>query len=270
MKTPQTFIARNEATAELCQSRNGHAVLSNLPLLLAFIFCLLFSLNGLAQSRDTSRKLIRHDTTVKSKPLIVVDGIIYNGDLKSIDPNDISSITVLKDPGATNIYGPQGANGVVIIQTKQYKKHSYPSQPLDSVVSKDALFVIDGVPSKNKLNDIDSKDIFSLDILKKGKGSDPSFEPVRDVVIVVTKAGATRAYQKKFSTFSKEYKQYINAHRDDGHLTYIINGIQVSANMDEKIRSLYGLKADSIKNIVFTSTPGQDSVSVLIVAIATK
>jgi len=51
-------------------------------------------------------------------PLIVIDGII-GGDLNSLSPQDIGSISVLKDASATAIYGANGANGVVLVTTKR-------------------------------------------------------------------------------------------------------------------------------------------------------
>jgi len=51
-------------------------------------------------------------------PLIVVDGIIGG----SYNPNDIESVTILKDAGATGLYGSKAASGVIIITTKQGKK----------------------------------------------------------------------------------------------------------------------------------------------------
>lgn len=55
-----------------------------------------------------------------NQPLIVIDGF-QGGDLKSLNPNDIASIEVLKDAAATAIYGAQGANGVILIETKMGK-----------------------------------------------------------------------------------------------------------------------------------------------------
>jgi TonB-linked SusC/RagA family outer membrane protein len=55
----------------------------------------------------------------KSQPLYVVDGIFLDGDdLGSINPNDIATMSVLKDASAAAIYGSRGANGVVVITTK--------------------------------------------------------------------------------------------------------------------------------------------------------
>lgn len=57
-----------------------------------------------------------------NSPLYVVDGIPYDGDLSSINPADIESMTVLKDASAGALYGARGANGVVMIQTKKGKE----------------------------------------------------------------------------------------------------------------------------------------------------
>lgn len=52
-------------------------------------------------------------------PLYVVDGVPYDGNISAINPNDIASITVLKDASAGALYGARGANGVVMITTKR-------------------------------------------------------------------------------------------------------------------------------------------------------
>merc|ERR1711959_659077 len=54
------------------------------------------------------------------EPLYVIDGVPQNGDnFRSLNPNEIASISVLKDAGATAIYGNRGANGVIIVETKR-------------------------------------------------------------------------------------------------------------------------------------------------------
>ena len=52
-------------------------------------------------------------------PLIIVDGAPYSGDLSNINPNDVESMTVLKDAASNALYGARGANGVIIITTKR-------------------------------------------------------------------------------------------------------------------------------------------------------
>ena len=51
-------------------------------------------------------------------PLYVVDGTIYNGNISDINPNDIASMSVLKDAASAALYGNRAAAGVVIITTK--------------------------------------------------------------------------------------------------------------------------------------------------------
>jgi len=54
------------------------------------------------------------------EPLYVIDGVPMSSDrFRSLNPNDIESINVLKDAGATAIYGNRGANGVIVITTKR-------------------------------------------------------------------------------------------------------------------------------------------------------
>ena len=57
-------------------------------------------------------------------PLYVVDGIPFDGDLSSLNPSDIESMTVLKDAASTALYGARGANGIIMITTKQGKGRS--------------------------------------------------------------------------------------------------------------------------------------------------
>ena len=52
------------------------------------------------------------------EPLIVMDGVPYEGSLNSINPKDIATLTVLKDAAANSMYGARGSNGVIMITTK--------------------------------------------------------------------------------------------------------------------------------------------------------
>lgn len=61
-----------------------------------------------------------------SSPLYVVDGVPYDGSLNSINPADIESMTVLKDAASSALYGSRGANGVIVITTKQGSKEAEP------------------------------------------------------------------------------------------------------------------------------------------------
>ena len=64
---------------------------------------------------------IRGTTTLSagSSPLIVLDGVIYNGSITDINPQDVASVDVLKDASSAAIYGAKSANGVICINTKK-------------------------------------------------------------------------------------------------------------------------------------------------------
>ncbi len=55
-------------------------------------------------------------------PLIVLDGLPIDGNLQTINPNDIENISILKDASATAIYGNRGSNGVILVTTKKGAK----------------------------------------------------------------------------------------------------------------------------------------------------
>jgi TonB-dependent SusC/RagA subfamily outer membrane receptor len=68
--------------------------------------------------------LVRGITSIgNSDPYYVIDGV-GGGSMHDLSPNDIESIQVLKDAGATAIYGISGSNGVIVITTKKGKGHS--------------------------------------------------------------------------------------------------------------------------------------------------
>ncbi|MCW3108992.1 MAG: TonB-dependent receptor [Segetibacter sp.] len=52
-------------------------------------------------------------------PLIVLDGVIYPGDLSDINPNDIATVDVLKDASSAAVYGAKAASGVILVTTKK-------------------------------------------------------------------------------------------------------------------------------------------------------
>lgn len=69
----------------------------------------------------------RSTILANDQPLIVLDNFPYEGDLNNINPNDVESITVLKDAAAASIWGVRAGNGVIVITTKKGKMN----QPLE-------------------------------------------------------------------------------------------------------------------------------------------
>lgn len=79
--------------------------------------------NSSGQFGETPNILIRGFGSISAdnSPLIVVDGMPYNGDMNNINPADIETMTVLKDAASNALYGARGANGVIMITTKRAK-----------------------------------------------------------------------------------------------------------------------------------------------------
>lgn len=76
---------------------------------------------GTSPTMDNTSLRVRGVNTISSddQPLIVVDNFPYEGDINSINPQDIESVTVLKDAAAASIWGAKAGNGVIVITTKK-------------------------------------------------------------------------------------------------------------------------------------------------------
>lgn len=72
---------------------------------------------------STSNIFVRGLSTINSgtEPLIILDNFPYAGNISNINPNDVESITVLKDASAASIWGAKSGNGVIVITTKKGK-----------------------------------------------------------------------------------------------------------------------------------------------------
>lgn len=76
-----------------------------------------------APGAQTGSITIRGKNSINAaSPLVIVDGV--PGSMNNIDPQDIESLSVLKDAASSAIYGVQAANGVIVITTKKGKKGS--------------------------------------------------------------------------------------------------------------------------------------------------
>lgn len=95
---------------------------------------------------------LRTGATGGSSPLIVLDNFPYDGDVNDINPNDIESVTILKDAAASSIWGAKAGNGVIVITSK---KAAY-DLPLSirfnhntTITSKPGLFQFDVIESED-------------------------------------------------------------------------------------------------------------------------
>lgn len=86
---------------------------------------------GLSVGMETDAKgntsmMIRGKSTIAAStdPLIVLDGVIYSGQMTDINPNDIERVDVLKDASSAAVYGAKAANGVVLVTTKRRRQEA--------------------------------------------------------------------------------------------------------------------------------------------------
>jgi TonB-linked SusC/RagA family outer membrane protein len=81
------------------------------------------NVGGVSTAGQVAELSIRGKTSLSAtdEPLIVLDGIIYNGSIADINIDDVESIDILKDASAAAVYGSRSANGVMIISTKRGK-----------------------------------------------------------------------------------------------------------------------------------------------------
>lgn len=77
--------------------------------------------NSSSQLGSSPSITIRGVSSISSgtEPLIVIDGMPFDGDLSLVNTNDIETMTVLKDAASNALYGARGANGVIMITTKR-------------------------------------------------------------------------------------------------------------------------------------------------------
>ncbi|WP_142685758.1 SusC/RagA family TonB-linked outer membrane protein [Chitinophaga polysaccharea] len=138
-------------------------------------------------------------------PLVVLDNFPYAGEIKNINPNDIESITILKDAAAASIWGARAGNGVIVITTKKGKIGSKMSFTVNSnltITSKPDLYNV-----KNYLQSSDyievEKFLFTKGIFNQDLVNTTTFTPVSPVVEILDK-------EKRGLISSAEAEEQIN------------------------------------------------------------
>jgi beta-lactamase regulating signal transducer with metallopeptidase domain len=116
------------------------------------------------------------------QPLYIYDGVkMSNDEIGKINPNNIADITVLKDKSAVEMYGKEGEDGVIIINSKD--------APKETIIEKKPLIIIDGekMPLGFELNNIKPSDIESISVIKDGGALEPYGEEGKNGVIVIVR-----------------------------------------------------------------------------------
>ncbi|MXN91145.1 SusC/RagA family TonB-linked outer membrane protein [Flavobacterium sp. Sd200] len=126
--------------------------------------------NGVSVYRNnstaTNQLMVRGISTINgpTSPLIVVDNFPYEGNINNLNPNDVESVTVLKDAAAASIWGTKAGNGVIVITTKKGKVN----QPLK--LSFNSSVTISNKPDLDYLTLMSSADYiaFEKDLYSRG------------------------------------------------------------------------------------------------------
>lgn len=128
-----------------------------------------FSTGPLAVQRNLNQSLlsVRGRSTISSNPnpLIIVDNFPYEGDLSTINPNDVENITILKDAAAAAIWGAFSGNGVIVITTKKGKNN----QPL--TVNVTSNFTVNEKPNQFYLPQLSTSDFIEVERFLFNRGA---------------------------------------------------------------------------------------------------
>ncbi|MGB3802209.1 MAG: SusC/RagA family TonB-linked outer membrane protein, partial [Lewinella sp.] len=120
--------------------------------------------------------------TASNSPLFVVDGIplLSSSAIETLNPRDIESINILKDASATAIYGSRGANGVVIVTTKQGQSGRFQLNYYGTVTTSD---IVDLAPSMSAQEFIEFRRwaAYNLDPDTYAHPDDPTLENDRTI-----------------------------------------------------------------------------------------
>jgi TonB-dependent starch-binding outer membrane protein SusC len=197
--------------------------------------------------------------TAGNDPLIVVDGSpVMQGDqsfftntsnaLSSINPNDVESVTMLKDASATSIYGSRGANGVLIITTKS-------GQQGKSKVDFRASYGVSKLANDNNYGVMTPEELVTyMRDAVRNVGLDPDnpnngryYVPASlatgktyDWMDIVTRNGKSQNYELTISGGNEKTKHYISAgYTDDEGVFYGVDfqKYQLRANIDHKVNN---------------------------------
>jgi len=193
-----------------------------------------------------------------NRAYIKIDDAVYNGRLESVDTADIKNISVLKPEDAVAIFGDRAANGAILIKTKHVKmialvKDTLPSAITPATLKQGAsLVLVDGEIYKGDINQIDPQNIIDITILQNTPNKDPKeSDTPNGETIITTRPYAILLYQKKFSTISKKYKDYIDLKHSDTKLQYVLNNNLLNIKRKSAVTDLYQLSVNDIESIEF-------------------
>lgn len=180
---------------------------------------------GMVQSGNSFT--IRGISTLRggTQPLLVVDGMPFEGSIESINPAIITNITILKDAAAASIYGAKAANGVIVISTKEGSRDG------KTRVNYDGSIRFSPIPNYDYLNLMDSRELVDLQqsgfkFVTENKNPRYAVNPVVDLLFQHKKALITDA---QLAEGLNKYRQMDN--REQLKDFYLRTGIMHQHNL---------------------------------------
>ena len=201
--------------------------------------------------------MVRGHSTINGPldPLIVLDNFVYEGDIDNINPDDIESVTILKDASATSIYGARGGNGVIVITSKR-AQFNQPTQ-----VDVRASTTITTVPDLSPLQGMDNKDYIAIERMLYERGNfntdinratRPALTPVVDILNRTAKGKLT---ETEAETLIKQYEnsdflaQYKGAFYQKGHADQYYVGLRGGSDKHSwNLSGSYNHVTDPLRN----------------------
>ena len=177
--------------------------------------------SGMPGADDVTMYLRGAATTNGQSPLILIDGVPRD-DISSIDPNEVQSISILKDASATAVFGVRGANGVILVTTRRgesgkanvsvsanYSLQAFICKPTrvhswEFAEMRNQAFLNDGGDPANM-------PYTDYMIEKYRDGSDPVFYPDRDV------------YNEYFKKWAPQTRVNVNVNGGNDKVKYFLN-----------------------------------------------
>ncbi|MDR1524369.1 MAG: TonB-dependent receptor [Tannerella sp.] len=133
---------------------------------------------------DNSNFWIRGISTFGNNktPLVLIDGVEREGAMANLDPEEIESVSILKDASATAVYGVRAANGVVIVTTRKGVAQTTPSIELKMEYGISQLTrmpkLLGGADYMTLYNEAQGYEIYSPDVIEQTRlGTDPYLHP---------------------------------------------------------------------------------------------
>ncbi|WP_343330791.1 TonB-dependent receptor [Polaribacter staleyi] len=158
--------------------------------------------------------------TGNNSPLVVIDGVI-GGDLSTLNPNDISSMDVLKDASATAIYGSRGSNGVILVSTKKGRGKGK--------INVDYFVSFDNVPKF--LPTLGAADFARIENSSRARVNSPAI--YTDQQIADFEANGGTDYQRELlgqQGFTQNLQLSASGGSEDGKINYFLSGNYVNQN----------------------------------------